>query len=315
MSVACPLCQNKKLNTHAKASDIEYFTSETEFDILCCESCDVLFVDPMLSDKLNDIYPDNYYSFVEGKKNIVGRIKQYIDERSFKKIVSRLSGSTLSVLDIGGGTGWLLDSIRSIDDRVNFTQVVDIDENAKVLAEKNGHHYFHGRFEEFSSDRKFDLILMLNLIEHVRDPRAILAKAAASLSSNGVILVKTPNFDALDARVFRHRSWAGFHTPRHFVLFNDRSFRVLAESAGLDVRSLAFTQGAPFWSISVFNELRRLGLVSADAMRPAIFHPLVPLLQAAFAVFDFARLPFFKLSQMVIIMHKSAAEGRGPGDR
>jgi 2-polyprenyl-3-methyl-5-hydroxy-6-metoxy-1,4-benzoquinol methylase len=312
MLVSCPLCQNAKVNLHAKAKDIEYFTSDREFNILRCDPCNILFIDPMLSENLNEIYPDNYYSFVDGKKNIVGKIKQYIDERSFRKIVSRLSGSSLSVLDIGGGTGWLLDSIRKIDSRVNFTQVVDIDEKSKAVAENNGHHYFHGRFEEFEPDRKFDLILMLNLIEHVRDPRAILAKAAGSLSSNGVILVKTPNFNALDARLFRHRSWAGFHTPRHFVLFNDASFRALAASAGLSISSLAFTQGAPFWSISVFNELRRLGLVSADAVRPAIFHPLVPLLQAAFAIFDFARLPFFKLSQMVIIMDKSATVQGGP---
>ena len=149
---------------------------------------------------------------------------------------------------------------------------------------------------------------MLNLIEHVANPRDIFLKAAGHLKDDGVIILKTPNFKSLDARIFRHRSWAGYHTPRHFVLFCRESLSRLADECGLRVERFNYTQGAPFWSISLFEELRRLGLVKADRERPAIYHPIVPLLQIVTAAMDFVRQPFSKLSQMEFVLSRKDAQ-------
>lgn len=175
------------------------------------------------------------------------------------------------------------------------------------MALAKGHSFFFGRFEDFDAgEHRFDLILMLNLIEHVADPQAVMAKAAGLLSAHGRVWVKTPNFDALDARMFRHRSWAGYHTPRHFIIFNRQSIERLGARAGLEVSSFAYTQGAPFWSISLLAALQRHGLARISAERPAIYHPLTPFLQAASAAFDFGRKPFgAKLSQMVLTLRRA----------
>ena len=45
-------------------------------------------------------------------------------------------------------------------DRINFTQIVDIDSAAKSVAEGNGHAYYEGTIETFNTDKRFDLILM-----------------------------------------------------------------------------------------------------------------------------------------------------------
>jgi 2-polyprenyl-3-methyl-5-hydroxy-6-metoxy-1,4-benzoquinol methylase len=302
----CPLCNSKQTNLHARAKDIEYFTSEREFDFRACPSCDILFIDPMLSDRLGEIYPSNYYSFKETKKNFVVSTKEWLDRRALVGLTKQIPGDSLSVLDIGGGTGFLLDQVKLADSRVKYTAVVDIDGGARHVATSKGHAFHLNRFEEFDAKgRSFDLILMLNLIEHVVDPRAILKKAASLLSPQGVIWVKTPNFDSLDARLFRHHSWAGYHTPRHFVIFNRASLERVAQQSGLVVADFNYTQGAPFWSVSILNMLRRTGLVKVSAKRPAIYHPLTPLLQAAAAAFDFARKPFgASLSQMVLTLKR-----------
>jgi SAM-dependent methyltransferase len=290
---------------HAKARDIEYFISDQDFEFYHCEVCDVLFVSPMLHDQLSVIYPSNYYSFTSSGHGLVQAVKGALDRRQFRSIMRDIPGGSLAVLDVGGGTGWLLDAVKASESRVAITQVVDIDPGAKSAAEAAGHRYFLGPIEEFRSSDRFDLIVMLNLIEHVRRPDLVLAKARDLLSPQGRILIKTPNFDALDARVFRNRSWAGYHTPRHFVLFNRASFARLVAAQGLAVASFSYTQGAPFWSVSVLNELRRWGLIRTSKERPPIYHPLNPLLQAAFAAFDFARQPFSKPSQMFFVLkHK-----------
>jgi 2-polyprenyl-3-methyl-5-hydroxy-6-metoxy-1,4-benzoquinol methylase len=301
MTHCCPLCDGEAA-FHATATDIEYFTTPDEFRFFHCEACDILFIVPMLADRLDLIYPPNYYSFKEtGTKNIVVRIKEWLDSRMFRRLLTDIPGSKIDVLDIGGGTGWLLSILRGLDSRVTTTQVVDIDSAAEQEALAAGHRFFCGRIEDFRSELKFDLILMLNLIEHVARPGTVLQQIAGMLNVDGRILIKTPNFRSLDARLFRHRSWAGYHCPRHFVLFSSHSLEATLEKAGLQVDQFSYTQGAPFWAPSILELMRRRGLVSISAERPSFFHPLTPVLQGAMAAFDFARRPFFPLSQMVVI--------------
>jgi 2-polyprenyl-3-methyl-5-hydroxy-6-metoxy-1,4-benzoquinol methylase len=305
MSDPCPLCRSTQGTSFAVAEDIEYFTSAEQFRFIRCGSCDVLFLSPMLHDRLREIYPEQYYSFRPGNAGLVHKAKSALDRRMFRALLRNIPGQSPAVLDVGGGTGWLLDLVRASDPRPMSTQVVDIDPNAKDAAEQAGHRYFLGPIEKFEDEQRYDLILMLNFIEHVRQPDEILAKARCLLSRDGVLLIKTPNFTSLDARIFRHRSWGGYHTPRHFVLFNRNSFTRLAGAQGLRVASFSYTQGAPFWTVSVLNELRRAGLVTISRERPSIYHPLAPILQVMFAGLDFIRRPFGPLSQMFFILERA----------
>ena len=43
---------------------------------------------------------------------------------------------------------------------------------------------------------------MLNLIEHVDNPGELLKKAYSVLSPDGIVLIKTPNTDSLDAHAY-----------------------------------------------------------------------------------------------------------------
>ena len=300
----CLACGANNAEAWATATDAEYKSTTDRFTLYHCRSCGVLFIDPVPRDRLQEIYPSNYYSFVEESHSFASRIKTALDRKLFAKILSGIPGQQLNVLDVGGGSGWELNVVRKSDSRVVFTQVVDFDPAAADLARKNGHEYFCGRFEEFRTEKTFDFILMLNLIEHVENPFEILSKARAMLSPHGRLLIKTLNFDALDAKIFRHKNWGGYHCPRHWVIFTKESFVEIAKKAGLSVAQFTYTQGAPFWASSVLFMLDRLGLVSITKERPVMFHPLFSLFGAAFAAFDFLRKPFAKTSQMFVVLKR-----------
>ena len=117
-----------------------------------------------------------------------------------------------------------------------------------------------------------------------------------------MVLIKTPNIDSLDYRWFQHRNWGGFHCPRHWVLFQRESFLSLATKAGLSVSRFAYTQGAPFWAVSVLAALQERQLIRLGANRPAYQHPLYRVLTLLFAAFDFLRRPLAKTSQMFVIL-------------
>jgi 2-polyprenyl-3-methyl-5-hydroxy-6-metoxy-1,4-benzoquinol methylase len=300
----CPLCASSCVDFYAQSEDEEYCTELGTFEFYKCGKCDILFISPMPVEQLDKIYPKNYYSFTQMRRNVVTRVKEWLDVANFRRVCSGIPGDNLVALDVGGGTGWLLDKVKTADARFTATWVADIDPGARAIAEKAGHRYALGPFEQFAPEVSFDLILMLNLIEHVADPVAILQHAATVLKPGGRIFIKTPNFDALDARIFHNHYWGGFHTPRHFVLFNERSIRRSCEASGLYVVDFHYTQGAPFWSTSVLGLLHTAGLIKISRERPMIYHPLMPLLEAIFAAFDFARKPFSKLSQMELVLGK-----------
>jgi 2-polyprenyl-3-methyl-5-hydroxy-6-metoxy-1,4-benzoquinol methylase len=306
-SRTCPACASTEHRLYGRFRDEEYFCCEDAFDYWQCDACATVFLHPLPIARLAEIYPSNYYSFQPHSRSLTVRIKEQLDRRYFQGILRKLPGDSIRVLDVGGGTGWLLDVLRTLDPRVRFTQIVDLDPEAGDKARAKGHAYACQRIEDFVTDGRFDLVLMLNLIEHVEAPQRVLAKVANLLSPSGIVLVKTPNMDAMDARLFRNAYWAGLHVPRHWSLFTRSSFERMIGGTGLEMRRFQYTQGAPFWAASVLASLKRSGLVDISARRPAVYHPLFGPLSALFAAFDIVRAPFGRPSQMYIVMGKPAA--------
>lgn len=294
----CLACGSRDVQPWSVARDVEYHSSEETFAYVRCAGCGALSIADVPSDRLGEIYPDTYYSFSAGKMSLAERVKQQLDRRMFRKLFARLPGKSLSALDVGGGTGWLLTQARTVEPRLTHTAVVDIDGQARAGAEAMGHAFHLGRVEDFTSKRKFDLILLLNLIEHVEDPVAVLAKMKQLLAPGGKILAKTPNHDSLDARLFKNHSWGGYHCPRHWVIFTPESFAGAVRKAGLSLDRIEFTQGAPFWAVSALEWLGRKRLVRVNRARPMCRHPLFGSLLALFAGVDLLRKPFARTSQM-----------------
>lgn len=302
----CLLCSGREVEHWAQGWDAEYRTSDRRYDYYMCTRCRVLFIDPVPDDRLGEIYPPNYYSYASDERSVVHALKDRLEARTFRKILRGIPGEDLSVLDIGGGDGTSLDLLRATDSRIGFTQVVDMDEGAAMLARSKGHEYHHGRIEDFESERLFDVVLLLNLIEHVADPRAVLSRVRSQMTERGVVVVKTPNYDSLDARIFREANWAGYHCPRHWVLFQRSSFELLAQEVGLQLRAFSYTQGAAFWAASVLFWLADRGWLEISKERPAMAHPLFPPLSAVFAGFDLARKTLgARPSQMFLTLRKS----------
>lgn len=303
--VPCPVCKKQSSGRWCQAKDYEYFSTDNTYEYFHCPACETLFIHPVPINELKIIYPSNYYSFTGKQKGLVVRLKEWLDERLFKKILSGIPGDTIHVLDVGGGTGWLLNTIKKLDQRVAITQVVDIDPEAGNIASANGHRYFQGILEDYKSPEKFHLILMLNLIEHVADPEKVLQMADQLLDPAGVILVKTPNILSWDPKLFRRTYWGGLHCPRHWVIFSEKSFRLLLKSTRLSIDTLKYTQGAPFWAFSIIAALHRKHIVRLSKERPLIYHWLFAPISAVFAIFDFIRRPFAKTSQMFVILKKT----------
>lgn len=87
----------------------------------------------------------------------------------------------------------------------HFKRVVGVDASSKHLAlakENLPQAEFHeALIEDFETSERFSTVTMINILEHVVDPVAVLKKAASLLSDDGVLLVHVPNARAVNRRL------------------------------------------------------------------------------------------------------------------
>jgi SAM-dependent methyltransferase len=307
----CPACGSGEGSVVARARDTEYCTSDRVYSYVECDACGTLFLLEPPVDALRSIYPPTYYSYQQdgGDTSWLQSIKSWLDVRMFRRLLDQLPGDALRVLDVGGGSGWLLSQVREASPRVAETHEVDIDPGAAEAAQQAGHRFHCVTIEEFEAAEPFDLVLMLNIIEHVADPERVLRAVERCLRPGGLVLIKTPNAKTLDRWIFEQRNWGGFHCPRHFVVFTRASFLALAARSGLDCLAAEYTQGAPQWTTSVLGWLSLKGWVTVRADKPMYHHALYGPLLALFAAFDFIRRPFAPTAQMWVTLRKGGRQG------
>lgn len=84
------------------------------------------------------------------------------------------------------------------------------------------------------SGRTFDIVTLVDIIEHVRDPIALLKQASAHVAPGGILFVVTPDVGSVAARILGPRWW---HLRlAHVGYFDDGSFRAACTRAGLAIK-------------------------------------------------------------------------------
>jgi hypothetical protein len=234
------------------------------------------------------------------QRSPVMAVKAALDRRQFRRVSALTGRDAPSLLDVGGGTGDIAARLVEASGGRARATVVDIDPASIEVVRRRGLEGAVARFEDFDAAERFDVVLMLNLIEHVADPIAVLSKARELLAPGGVVWIQTPNFRALDARLFRRRCWTGLHCPRHWVIFSTAGLRSALRQAGLEPRTVEHTQSGSFWAGSVLG-LPRSRRAPGRGGRPLVQSPLFLPLAAFGAGFDLATSRLRATSQIVAV--------------
>jgi SAM-dependent methyltransferase len=165
------------------------------------------------------------------------------------------------VIDIGCGDGFHLDLMRTYGDPNWELAGVDLDPRAIKAARGRGLTVHEGTVESLDlPPASFDVALMIQTIEHVSDPPAVLRATRELLRPGGRLMLVTDNTGSLDFRLFRGRHWGGYHFPRHWNLFNESSMRAIAAKTGFEVESFATMMSPVNWTYSVRNMLDDWGV-------------------------------------------------------
>jgi SAM-dependent methyltransferase len=144
-------------------------------------------------------------------------------------ILRRHPASMKSILDVGCGDGFIGESLLAAFDARELVGVdLHLAESACGVYPAPNHVIERYQSEQALGDRRFDLILALDVLEHVDDDRALLREVVARRAQRGGrVLVTVPAFQVLFSDHDR--------ALHHYRRYTSSDLRSVVADAGLEI--------------------------------------------------------------------------------
>jgi 2-polyprenyl-3-methyl-5-hydroxy-6-metoxy-1,4-benzoquinol methylase len=146
------------------------------------------------------------------------------------------------LLDVGTGKGALLEQAQALG---YDAEGIDVCDPLVQEARARGLRVARSQVEDLSGRDRFDVVTMMDVIEHVPEPRRVLAAAHRLLASGGQLVVYTPNHRGAVVLLARFLHCIGIDFAmreifggNHVSFFDDRSLPRALNSEGFAVRAL-----------------------------------------------------------------------------
>jgi 2-polyprenyl-3-methyl-5-hydroxy-6-metoxy-1,4-benzoquinol methylase len=148
---------------------------------------------------------------------------------------------------------------------------VEIQDSLAEAARQRGFVVYGDTLEKLMLPREsFDAVTLWDVVEHVGDPRSLLAEAACLLKPGGVLLVHTGNaaFQVPKGRVLAalHPDRGPYNAPvHHFCHFSVKTFRALLQLVGKfeylefsHLDTVRYPRKRKYTVMKTYNEIARL---------------------------------------------------------
>jgi SAM-dependent methyltransferase len=210
-------------------------SGETDFRL--CTRCGVVARERFpTADELDEIYRQAYAEEKIGAGATNQESGDFAVDSYADFMLRALARPGMQMLDYGAASGALVERLRRGG--------VDA-EGMEFAADAREYCLSHRGFDLMASldgvpPGRYQAASMIEVIEHLTDLRGALAQLHHVLAPGGLLLVTTPNRNALRARI-EGGHWREAKKKFHLFLFDRKSLRYHLEAAGFEiVRSLVF---------------------------------------------------------------------------
>ncbi len=258
--MSCPVCLNPVTAPALVGTDFLFESTSKTFTLYSCEACRCLFLHPMPdSREIERFYPADYWwnARRSGGLKKLESVYRKLALRDHIAFITKAAGNRgVDVLDVGCGSGTLLGLLKQRGFRVNG---LDFSAEAAAIAKaENGVDVAVGSLEEahFPAE-SFDVVTLFHVMEHVTNPRLVLAEVSRVLKPNGVAILQVPNIESWQFKIFGAR-WYGLDIPRHVIDYSRNSMLKLLADSGFVVnriRHFNLRDNSPALVSSVFPSL------------------------------------------------------------
>ena len=228
---SCPQCQ-QKAELHFRVGDVNRRISDELFDYYRCGSCGLLFLAPMPPD-LGRYYQGDYY----GLPGSVDELRRRSRPERYKIDLIKQHMRSGRLIEIGPATGGfcLLAKEAGFD-----VHAIEMDATcSKFLRDVVGVAVENSNEEVVALNRlaSADVIALWHVIEHLRDPWAMIDAIAGKLRDGGIALIAAPNPHSWQFGLWKKR-WTHVDAPRHVVLIPPEVLVRRMEARGLKLVTL-----------------------------------------------------------------------------
>ena len=208
------------------------WTTKNGFSLYRCATCKLIFVAPIPETSAliyNEEYFDGathgfgYVNYDEDKEPMIPVFEEYL------RLIMESLGRTGTLLDVGAATGFF---VRLAINRGFKAEGIELSTHAASRAQARGLPVRGGTLADVEG--RFDCITMLDVIEHVPDPKREIEKVATLLPPGGILVINTPDAGSLFARALGKR-WHLLVPPEHLFYFNRDNMQHLLEERGFEV--------------------------------------------------------------------------------
>lgn len=191
-----------------------------------CRGCGLVWVDPMpeaaaVPDFYDDSYRDGRYATYAGAPEIRAGIAEH--RLSAVRPLAREG----RWLDVGCSTGAFLEAARRAGIEA---EGIDVSAEAVAQARAAGLPARQARVEELEPEKPYGTITAFDVIEHLLDPRAFLARLRGWLVPQGVLALTLPDVASAYPRWLMRSRWFYYNPEEHLHYFSpDTISRLLSE--------------------------------------------------------------------------------------
>ena len=223
----CPLCNSSQSKSILRFDSFQFLTDSHEhsktvdIDIHICDQCTTLFNNPVYTDEgFKNLFAEMGHSYGMSE----GRSNEQIDYLRNIGILNKIS----NVLDLGCYRGELLSHFPSKLEKDG----VDIDYPSIQIAKKRypKTSFFCQDLEKFNTGKKYDLVTMFHVLEHLKNPLKVLNNILNSAHPKTYLLIEVPVLENGFTNDIN-----GFFSAQHLTHFSRNSLKNFFKKAGWNI--------------------------------------------------------------------------------
>jgi 2-polyprenyl-3-methyl-5-hydroxy-6-metoxy-1,4-benzoquinol methylase len=233
--VDCYICGSKYAE-HQLISEVE--RHGLELFTVVCKNCGLIFSNPRMDkSSFNDFYTQYYrdlYNYNIGENDLDSLFQSnYTNGKKVYEFVKPFIKDKSNILEIGCANGGLL---KYFSEQGHNVTGLDLGEAEVIYGKKRfGLNLIHKSIDDYTGEKKQDVIIMIHVIEHLIEPEITMKKIHENLSDNGLVYISCPDVDTLSSGLIYKSDWLTLMQNAHTINFDKVSIENLLGKYGFKI--------------------------------------------------------------------------------
>ena len=282
----CLICSAPLVQLRSGVFDTR-FGINTPYSIAKCSKCHLEQTIPLPTQhELNALY-ECFYNFSGERNTRYTQIRAKFINSFLYRIWLAIDGDISfhqrtgrgQLLDVGCNEGRGLEFYK----KHGFSsEGLELNSHAAEEARSKGFVVHGCTLEGFKTDKKYDVIVLSNVLEHSLNPADMLRAIYGLLNPNGQVWISCPNSRSWLRSAFG-RFWINWHVPFHVVHFSPETLRDILKTTQFSVTEMRQETPALWVSHSVIARLFAKPCQPTLQLRSAMLvAPLILLIRSLF---------------------------------